>query len=44
MELKGSTHETAGDGKGGEDVQYQFNIEEALFSIVKVWDVEQLSE
>ena len=40
VELKRSTHEAAGDGGGGEDVQYQFNVEEALFSIVKVWDVE----
>ena len=39
MELKGHTR-GAGDGGGGESVQYQFNVEEALFSVVKVWDVE----
>ena len=40
MELKGSTYEAAGDGDGGEDMQYQFDVEDALFSVVKVWDVE----
>ena len=40
VELKVSIHETAGDGGEGEDVQYQFNVEDALFSVVKVWDVE----
>ncbi|MCG8621223.1 MAG: hypothetical protein MJE68_04355 [Proteobacteria bacterium] len=40
MELKGATHEATGDGGGREDVQYQFSVEEALFSVVKVWDVE----
>jgi hypothetical protein len=43
VELKGSTHGATGDGGGGEgeDVKYQFNIEEALFSVVKVWGVER---
>ena len=39
VELKGSTNEATDDGGGGADVQYQFNVE-ALFSVVKVWDVE----
>ena len=39
MELKGHTHGAQGAG-GREEVQYQFNVEEALFSVVKVWDVE----
>ena len=40
MELKGHTHGAHGGDGGGKVLQYQFNVEEALFSVVKVWDVE----
>ena len=46
MELEGHAHEANDDdgGGGGENVQYQFNVKEAMFSVVKVWDVESCAE